>query len=152
MRKYSLSLLLLVHLDDINFTHRFPYRFPSLSHHVYPNFREHSEEFAASNDVFLSSFFPALHKMSLLGVDSSNLKKAGCCKCNSEGANSVVYNENFFADQARDYKRSIEYSKSLGNIYAHEKSMRDMQHKRRDEIRLITTPLNKVDQQRKSTE
>lgn len=56
--------------------------FPSLDLSVHPHFNGFTSNFASDNSVFLAAFFPALQKMSQLGVDVARLLPAtSCVRC-----------------------------------------------------------------------
>ena len=112
--------------------------FPSLSHSYYPNYREDTLRFAASNDVFLQTFFPALDKMSKLGVAVRLQSPGSGCACGSDG----ISNSNFATDGS-EYEHLVEEIKDIGSALAlAEEELEAKQYKRKDEISLVTTPLH----------
>ena len=112
--------------------------FPSLSHSYYPNYREDTLRFAASNDVFLQTFFPALDKMSKLGVNVHLQSPGSGCACGSGG----ISNSNFAADGS-EYEHLVEEIKDIGSALAlAEEELEAKQYNRKDEISLVTTPLH----------
>ena len=112
--------------------------FPSLSHSHYPNYHEDTLRFAVSNDAFLQTFFPALDKMSKLGVDVHLQSPGSGCACGSGGTS----NSNF-ATAESEYEHLVEEIKDIGSALAlAEEELEAKQYKRRDEISLVTTPLH----------
>jgi len=94
---------------------------------VFPNFHKYTEEFAGSNFVFLDAFFPALEKMSMLGVKKSDLHSPGPC----DACAPVVITP-------LQILRAI---KALGNATATADSVqRKRQEEREEVIDNITTP------------
>jgi len=74
--------------------------FPSLDLSVHPNFNEFTSNFAGDNSVFLATFFPALKKMSQLGVDVALSPATSCVRCPGDvfaGLDSDVL-DNLIAD------------------------------------------------------
>ena len=112
--------------------------FPSQAHSYYPNYHEDTVKFAESNDVFLQTFFPALDKMSKLGVDVHLQSPGSGCACGSGG----ISNSNFATDGS-EYEHLVEEIKDIGSALAlAEEELEAKQYKRKDEISLVTTPLH----------
>jgi len=112
--------------------------FPSQAHSYYPNYREDTLRFADSNDAFLQTFFPALDKMSKLGVDVDLQSPGSGCACGSGGTS----NSNFAADGS-EYEHLVEEIKDIGSALAlAEEELEAKQYNRKDEISLVTTPLH----------
>ena len=130
--------LKLDHLDS-DLVLAFPSLFPLLSDsHHYPNYHEDTVKFAESNDVFLQTFFPALDKMSKLGVGFHLQSPGSGCACGSGG----ISNSNFATDGS-EYEHLVEEIKDIGSALAlAEEELEAKQYKRRDEISLVTTPLH----------
>ena len=104
----------------------------------YPNYREDTLQFAESNDVFLQTFFPALDKMSKLGVDVHLQSPGSGCGCGSGGTSNSNY-----ATAESEYEHLVEEIKDIGSALAlAEEELEAKQYKRRDEISLVTTPLH----------
>jgi len=66
--------------------------FPSLDLSVHPHFNGFTSNFAGNNTVFLATFFPALKKMSQLGVNVTLSPATSCVRCPG-----VVFEGKFFA-------------------------------------------------------
>jgi hypothetical protein len=66
--------------------------FPPQSTTTHPDYSVHTHQLASNNTHFLSTFFNALHKVSLLGVNTSLLSPATECKdlCNPTGARKLA--------------------------------------------------------------
>ena len=130
--------LKLDHLDS-DLVLAFPSLFPLLSDsHHYPNYHEDTVRFAESNDVFLQTFFPALDKMSKLGVDVHLQSPGSGCACGSGGTSNSNY-----ATAESEYEHLVEEIKDIGSALAlAEEELEAKQYKRKDEISLVTTPLH----------
>ena len=110
--------------------------FPNFS--GYPDYSMDTLRFADSNDAFLQTFFPALDKMSKLGVNVRLQSPGSGCACGSGG----ISNSNFAADGS-EYEHLVEEIKDIGSALAlAEEELEAKQYKRKDEISLVTTPLH----------
>ncbi|KAL7537774.1 hypothetical protein ACHAXR_008055 [Thalassiosira sp. AJA248-18] len=108
--------------------------FPTLNAAVHPDFRVHSSTFAASNGNFFRAFFPALKKMSKLGV-TVPLSPAGRCASPCEGAVGGL-----------TLDLTLSLVRALGNATAFaDKATMDTQENRADEIKKLTTPIKIFD-------
>lgn len=115
--------------------------FPSEDTSVHPDYHQHTVRFANDNDEFVSKFFVALDKMSMLGVGAETVSQPTACTpsvttgCGTTGTRRLASEGGLNLDDAFDLMRD------LGNATAFaDQSISEVQAARKDEIEQLTIP------------
>eukprot|EP01082_Thalassiosira_pseudonana_P015235 g14591.t1.1.5e17418c g14591 g14591.t1 contig9:2220923-2222631(+) len=110
--------------------------FPSLDLSIHPRFDTFTNNFAASNTLFLTTFFAALEKMSSLGVSVVLSPPTPCeSPCGGGGSGGIGGGGGITVDVA------IKMAKLLGNATAFaDEATSAIQERRAEEIKKLTSP------------
>lgn len=110
--------------------------FPSLDLSIHPHFDTFTNNFAASNTLFLTTFFAALEKMSSLGVSVVLSPPTPCeSPCGGGGSGGIGGGGGITVDVA------IKMAKLLGNATAFaDEATSAIQERRAEEIKKLTSP------------
>eukprot|EP00569_Conticribra_weissflogii_P009570 CAMPEP_0171360258 /NCGR_PEP_ID=MMETSP0879-20121228/1125_1 /TAXON_ID=67004 /ORGANISM="Thalassiosira weissflogii, Strain CCMP1336" /LENGTH=514 /DNA_ID=CAMNT_0011866567 /DNA_START=998 /DNA_END=2542 /DNA_ORIENTATION=- len=120
--------------------------FPSLDTNIHDNFHVFTRAFAADNNLFITTFFQALHKMGKLGVNVALTKSPSSCTCRRRLDSATAHRRNLLEDGEYSGQLSVieilELGYEQGDAAARAfKIETELQFTRLANITALTTPV-----------